>query len=173
MRLLAILSIAVATALLAGCRTSPTAGSSAPTDPVSDVAGPEIDEGDVAGCANEPPASVTAEPALSTQVRPEAADPWRDPFALRRSDLVLGAVLASVVLTLMIIRWGQLSGWGVRPIEIDELHVGMTKGASGSSANRSSTGCAPRDAASMTTSSPSSTVRHAQRRSWNGGASSR
>lgn len=42
-------------------------------------------------------------------------------WILRSSDQIVTALLATIVLGLMIVRWVQLSGWGADPVEIDEL----------------------------------------------------
>lgn len=42
-------------------------------------------------------------------------------FTLTRSDQVVAAILAAIVILLGILQWGRLSGWGVHPIEIGEL----------------------------------------------------
>ena len=40
---------------------------------------------------------------------------------LRRGDQLVVGALALIVLALMIVHWARLSGWGLRPVEIDRL----------------------------------------------------
>ncbi|MEX0702525.1 MAG: helix-hairpin-helix domain-containing protein [Planctomycetales bacterium] len=71
------------------------------------------------GKAGDSPALAAVETAAAPIASnpPDARDAPR--FGLRRNDqLVVGAALA-IGLALMAVHWARLSGWGMRPIEID------------------------------------------------------
>ena len=44
-----------------------------------------------------------------------------DGFTLSHSNQLVGGMLLAIVLTLAVLQWGRLSGWGVHPVEISEL----------------------------------------------------
>ncbi len=51
----------------------------------------------------------------------EPGSPLTDGFTLSRSNQLVAGVLLAIVLTLAVLQWGRLSGWGVHPVEITDL----------------------------------------------------
>jgi competence protein ComEA len=66
--------------------------------------------------ATLPPAAAPGEEQAAAGPRPGESWLW-----LTRSDQAVVAVLAAGALVLMFVHWGRLSGWGSRPVEIEQL----------------------------------------------------
>jgi len=49
---------------------------------------------------------------------PDMPEPTESRFGLRRSDRVFVTLLAGVALSLMGVHWLRLSGWGMKPVEV-------------------------------------------------------
>ena len=70
------------------------------------------------------PPPVTAAPAESPPPPPPAefdAAAHQSHLWLRRADQLFVSVCLTAIVVLLIIYWGRLSGWGMRPVEIERL----------------------------------------------------
>jgi competence ComEA-like helix-hairpin-helix protein len=61
-----------------------------------------------------------APPAAVPTPKPSSPAPWST-FWLADRDIAVFTALAAVVFVLAVARWAQLSGWGLREIEIERL----------------------------------------------------
>ena len=64
-----------------------------------------------------PVAEVSREPVAERSLEPTG---WAT-YWLTDRDIAVFTLLAAVVLSLLVVRWGQLSGWGTAEIEIERL----------------------------------------------------
>ena len=87
-------------------------------------------EGARADAAAAPVPQAATAPALPSDQTPATRDAAvvpalhdrpRVPFGMRRGDQRVLGLLVCVILVLAAVRWAQLSGWGLRPVEIDRL----------------------------------------------------
>lgn len=65
-----------------------------------------------------PPAAAPCDAPL---LRPAESPPGEACLRLTRADQLFVGALAAVAVALMLAHWVRLSGWGVRPVEIDRL----------------------------------------------------
>ena len=68
----------------------------------------------------EAPASDDQLESPSVENKSNAADSWRG-LILNRGDQLFVALVVSVMLVLMAVHWLRLSGWGLKPVEIERL----------------------------------------------------
>ena len=65
--------------------------------------------------------SAASNPPVCDATVTTAAPPAKSYFGLTRSDQMVLALLVVVALTLMVWHWARLSGWGMRPVEVENL----------------------------------------------------
>jgi competence protein ComEA len=73
------------------------------------------------------PANGNGHPSARDTARPEPTTTQSLPaarsfFGLTRADHLVLALLCAVALSLMIWHWARLSGWGMRPVEVERLN---------------------------------------------------
>lgn len=104
-------------AVVAGGSTA-EAGTTSPESPVPPKRPADDDE---TRPTQSPPAQPAAEDAAP---KPETETPKPESethFWLRRGDQIFVGLLVAIGLVLMAVHWAYLSGWGLKPVEIERL----------------------------------------------------
>lgn len=96
------------------------------SDATTALPAPELDDAILSPPEAAPPAAAAEPSATSTTTAPATESvandlPVESRLDLRRGDQWFLAIAAAIACALMLWHWGRLSGWGLRPVEIDRL----------------------------------------------------